>query len=105
VSAFPTVPREDEASRNIAPLGVFSDQRPRNRGLAGASQTTQPEDARRVSFISPAVYLSEKIDAGIGQAGWIVLSLVCVERRIVGEGQRVEHIVQVWLPLVLPRTL
>ena len=34
-----------------------------------------------------------------------MLSLVCVERRILGEGQRVEHIVQVWLPLVLPRTL
>jgi hypothetical protein len=63
--------------------------------LAGASQAAQPEDAGRVVAIGPDVYLAQEVDAGVGQAGGVVLSLVCVEGRVPGGRKRVERVVQI----------
>ena len=68
----------------------------RNRRLSRAGQAVQPEDARRVLPIGPAVYLFEEVDTRIGKAGWIVLSLVCVERRVCSGRQGFENVVQVY---------
>jgi hypothetical protein len=67
----------------------------RDRRLAGASEAAQPENAGRVFAIRPVVYLAEEVDAGVGQAGRVVLSLVCVEGRVRGGGEGIRCIVQV----------
>jgi hypothetical protein len=40
------------------------------------------------------VYFEEKVNAGVRQAGWVVLSLVRVEWRIFGNRQSVEQLIQ-----------
>jgi hypothetical protein len=63
--------------------------------LASAGQAAQPEDAWRVFAIGPVVYLAEEVDAGVGQAGGVVLSLVRVEGRVPGGRESVERVVQI----------
>jgi hypothetical protein len=40
------------------------------------------------------MYLAQEVDAGVGQAGRVVLSLVRVERRVPGGRKSVERICQ-----------
>jgi hypothetical protein len=88
-------PREEEARGESALRVVMRSYRLRYGRLAGASQAAQPEDAGRVVAIGPVVYLTQEVDAGVGQAGGVVLSLVCVERRVPGGRKRVERVVQI----------
>jgi hypothetical protein len=67
----------------------------RYRRLASTGQAAQPEHARRVVAIGPDVYLAQEVDAGVGQAGGVVLALVRVEGRVPGGRKRVERVVQI----------
>lgn len=86
--------REEEARGESALRVVLRSYRLRYGRLAGASQAAQPEDAGRVVAIGPVVYLAQEVDAGVGQAGRVVLSLVRVERRVPGSRKSVERICQ-----------
>jgi hypothetical protein len=54
----------------------------RDRRLPCTDQAVQPEDARLVPPISPAVYFAEEVDARIREASVFVLSLVRIEGRL-----------------------
>jgi hypothetical protein len=88
-------PREEEARCESALRMVLRRYRLRYRRLASTGQTAQPEHARRVVAIGPDVYLAQEVDAGVGQAGRVVLSLVRVEGRVPGGWKRVERVVQI----------
>lgn len=87
--------REEEASSQTLLIKVSAGHSACNRRLSRASQAAQSEDAALVSSIGPVVYLLEEVDADVGEAGWIMLSLVCVERRVRNDRQTVEHIIQI----------
>ena len=72
---------------------MFGGYRSRYCRLARACQATEPEDARRVNAIRPAVYILEKVDTGIGKTDRIVLALIRVVRRVRGEGQGLKYII------------
>ena len=87
--------REEEARGESALRIVLRGYRLRYGRLASAGQAAQPEDAWRVFAIRPVVYLAEEVDAGVMQAGRVVLSLIRVERRVLGGRKRVESGVQI----------
>lgn len=87
-----TAAREEEACSKALLLEVSASDSARNRRFPSASQAVQPEDAALVSAISPVVYLLEEADTGVGKAGRVVLSLVRVERRVLGIGKGVDQI-------------
>jgi hypothetical protein len=88
-----TASREEEAGSEALLVEVSTGHGARNRRLPRAGEAVQPEDASLVLSVGPAVYVSEKVDAGIGEAGRVVSSLVCVERRVLRGRQGVEYIV------------
>ena len=89
--------REEEACGESALRVVTRSYRLRYGRLAGASQAAQPEDAGRVVAIGPVVYLAQEVDAGVGQAGGVVLALVRVEGRVLGGRKSVECVAQRWV--------
>jgi hypothetical protein len=95
MSAFSTISREEEARCESALRVVLRGYRLRYSSLARAGQAAQPEDAGRVVAIGPVVYLTQEVDAGVGQAGGVVLALVGVEGRVPGGRKSVECGVQI----------
>src|ERR1700761_6892187 len=72
---------EEKASPKTC-LGVLGSDCTRYSRLASTSQTIQPEDAWCVLPICPVVYVVKQIDTSIRKAGWLMLSLICVEGRV-----------------------
>jgi hypothetical protein len=59
---------EEEAGTETFLLKVSTGNRAGDRRLSRAGQAVQPEDAALILSISPVVYLSKKLDAGITEA-------------------------------------
>jgi hypothetical protein len=76
--------REEEAGPETRFIEVIASDSPRNRGLARASQTVQPEETPLILTVSPVIYLSKEVDAGIGEANGLMLIRKRVEARFDG---------------------
>jgi hypothetical protein len=70
---IPTTSCEEEASSKTSLLKIFAGDSASNCGLSRTGQAAQPEDASLVLSVSPPVYLSKKVDAGIREARGRVL--------------------------------
>jgi hypothetical protein len=79
-----TASREEEAGSKALLVEISPSDSARDCRLPGAGQTIEPEDASIVLSVSPIVYISDEVDTGVGKAGRIVLSLVCIKGRVDG---------------------
>jgi len=97
IAHISTASREEEAGSETLLVEASTGHGARNCRLPRTGQAVQPEDARRVLPISPVIYVSKKVDAGIKEAGRVVLPLICVERRVHSSREGAKHIMQIFL--------
>ena len=89
-----TTSREEEARPETLPPIVFAGHSACNRRLSRAGQAAQPEDAWSIVLISPVVNLLKDVDAGVWEAGGLVLPRVRIEGSILSDWQTAERAVQ-----------
>jgi hypothetical protein len=89
VANVSTASREEEAGPETRFMEIVASDSPRNRGLARASQTIQPEETPLVLTVSPVKYLSKEVDAGIREANGLMLVRKRVEARFDGVRQAI----------------
>lgn len=87
-----TAAREEEARCKAFLFVVPARHCLRNGRLTCARQPAQPEDAPLILAVRPAVYLVEESDAGVGEAGRIVLLGERVEGRVGSARQLAERV-------------